>query len=299
VTGAGLPGDVELARLAGSIGARVREALRRGLQDVCRGESPSEAGDLKSTHEIDTQAAAIARESLDAWHCNVVIEGEAAAFDPDARFCVYIDPVDGSLNWERGIGDPAFVLAAAPGARATALDDLSFAFVQGLRSGDTYRTEHGRAIHRGALAGRERRLDCAAPHRLEDATGYLRAGYGGARRQLARTLPLYLGARDLRASDNAAIEFGEIARNAAHFMVEARSLSDGFNLLAWPLLRAAGGILRGLDGSDLPSRPWQPDARIDYVVAGGARLADDLLQRMRRYDEEGRAEFEALMERLA
>jgi len=299
VTGSRLPEDIELARLAGSVAARVREALRRRLQDARRGESLSDAGDLKSNHEIDARAAAIARQALDGWRCNVVIEGDTAALEPDAAFCVYIDPVDGSLNWDRGIGDPAFVLAAAPGPRAAGLDDLSFAFVAGLRSGDTYRTDQGRAIHRGALTGREHRLSCTAPDRLEEATGYLRAGYGGARRQLAHTLPLYLGARDLRASDNAGTEFAEVARNGAHFMVEARSLSDGFNLLAWPLVRAAGGVLRGLDGSDLPNQSWDPEARIDYILAGGARLADDLLERMRRFDEEGRAELEALMDRLA
>lgn len=292
------PGDEELARLAGTIASKVRASLRRRLQDHGGGESLLESGDLKSTHEIDAHAAAIARESFDAWHCNLIIEGDAAGSDADADFCVYIDPVDGSLNWDRGTGDPAFVLAVAHGPRARCLDDLQFAFVEGLRSGDTYRIEADRAVYRCALSGRESRLTAAAPARLEDATGYLRAGYGGARRQLARTLPLYLGARDLRASDNAAIEFGDIARNAAHFMVEARSLSDGFNLLAWPLARSAGGVLRGLDGADLPRQPFDPDARVDYVLAGGVALAEDVLARMQRFDTDGRADLEALMGRL-
>jgi fructose-1,6-bisphosphatase/inositol monophosphatase family enzyme len=297
VSGTAQPADDELTRLAGTIAARVRERLRRRLQDRGGGESLHHAGNLKSTHEIDDEAGTIARESFDAWRCNVVIEGEAVP-GSDADFCVYIDPVDGSLNWDRGTGDPAFVLAVAAGPVAGCLDDLSFAYVEGLRSGDTYRTEGGCAVYRAALAGREHRLRTAAPDRIEEATGYLRAGYGGARRQLARTLPLYLGARDLRASDNAAIEFGEIARNAAHFMVEARSLSDGFNLLAWPIVRAAGGALRSLDGADLPPGPFDPNACTDYVLAGSRTLAEDVLQRMRAFDARGRAELEALMGRI-
>jgi len=296
VTGRGLPADNEFARLAGTIAARVRERLRRRLQDRGGGESLRHGGNLKAVHEIDDEAGAIVRESLDNRRCNVVIEGEAVPAT-EADFCVYVDPVDGSLNWDRGTGDPAFVLAVAAGPRAGCLDDLAFAYVEGLRSGDIYRTDGGRAVYRAALAGREQRLRTGAPDRVEDATGYLRAGYGGARRQLARTLPLYLGARDLRASDNAAIEFGEIARNAAHFMVEARSLSDGFNLLAWPIVRAAGGVLRTLDGGDLPRQPFNPNAAADYVLAGGETLARDVVERMRAFGMEGRADLEALMDR--
>lgn len=299
MTGPQGPGDLELTRCAGTIAARVRETLRRRLQEHGFGESLREPRTLKSTHEIDAHAAAIARESFDAWHCNLVIEGESAPTDPNARFCVYIDPVDGSLNWDRGTGDPAFVLAVAPGATAQCLDDLSFAYVEGLRSGDTYRVDGTRAFHRSALTGREHRLRCGAPDRLAEATGYLRAGYGGARRQLAYTLPLYLGARDLRASDNAATEFGEIARNAAHFMVEARALSDGFNLLAWPIVRSAGGVLRRLDGGDLARHPFDPGRIADFVLAGNPRLADDLVERMQRFDRDGRAALEALVDRIA
>ncbi len=133
---------------------------------------------------------------------------------------------------------------------------------------------------------------------MQDATGYLRAGYGGARRQLARTLPLYLGARDLRAIDNAATEFGEIARDAAHFLVEARGISDGFNLLAWPLVRAAGGVLRGLDGGHLAQAAFDPARPVDYLLAGNAALADDALARLQRFEAAGRANLEALMERV-
>ena len=298
MTGSRGPDDIDLTRLAATVAARVRETLRRRLQEHGFGESLREPRTLKSTHEIDADAAAIARQSFDAWHCNLVIEGESGSLDPDARFCVYIDPVDGSLNWDRGTGDPAFVLAVARRAAAGCLDDLAFAYVEGLRSGDTYRVDGDRAFHRSALTGREQRLHCAAPDGLAEATGYLRAGYGGARRQLAHTLPLYLGARDLRASDNAAIEFGDVARNAAHFMVEARGLSDGFNLLAWPLVRSAGGVLRALDGSALAGQPFDPGRNTDFVLAGSRGLADDLVARMRRFEEHGRAAFEALADRI-
>lgn len=293
-----LPDDARLAGLAASMAADVRTSLLRQSTAADADESLIDPDDLKSAHDIDIRAAAIVRRALADFRCNVVIEGEAAEIDDAAAFCVYIDPVDGSLNWDRGIGDPAFVLAAAPGPRAARLDDLHFAYVEGLRSGDRYRTAGGDAWYHCYLTGRERRLRTAAPHRLAEATGYLRAGYGGARRQLAATLPLYLGARDLRAIDNAASEFGEIARNAAHFLVEARGISDGFNLLAWPVARAAGGVLRGLDGAEPAAAPFEPDAPLDYLLAGNADLAAALLDCMRRFAGGERPALEALLDRL-
>jgi hypothetical protein len=56
-------------------------------------------------------------------------------------------------------------------------------------------------------------------------------------------------------------------------MVEARGISDGFNLLAWPLLRAAGGTLLDIDGVPLAPQPFVPDTPCDYVAAGNAELA--------------------------
>lgn len=298
MTATGLPGPEQLAQLAAGIASEVRDALVRHRQERGGGERLHGAGDLKATHEVDEVATAAARAAFADWHCNLVIEGETPTIDPQAAFCVYLDPVDGSLNWDRGVGDPAFVLSAARGPRAESLDDLAFSYVAGLRSGDRYQAFGGVGRHRCGLTGRESRLQTAAPTRLADAIGYLRAGYGGARRQLLHTLPLYLAARDLRAHDNAAIEFGDIARNAAHFMVEARSLSDGFNLLAWPLLRAAGGVLLDLDGGDLSRQPFVPQATVDYVAAGNRALAEALLDCMHRFEQQDRAELDALLRRL-
>ena len=291
----GVPGDARLAEATAAIAARVRSAL---LERDDTGETLQDPSDLKSAHAIDRLAARIARRALGGYHCNVLVEGEVHEQDPRAAFCVYLDPVDGSLNWDRGIADPAFVLAVAPGPRADCVDALTFVGIEGLRSGDRYWTANGAAFHESGLSGRRRQLHTAAPRRVGEAVGYLRAGYGAARRQLARTLPLYLGARDLRALDNAAIEFGDIARNAAHFLVEARGISDGFNLLAWPLLRAAGGVLRGLDGSDLGQAPFDPDAPVDFLLAGNPELAEDALARLQRFERTDCGDFDALLGRL-
>ena len=265
------------------IAAGIRERLLAAAAAAAHGEETLlDPDDLKSAHAIDAVAREVIVEAFRDVACNIRIEGEPPIERADARFCIYVDPVDGSLNWDRGIGDPAFVLAIAPGAAARRLDDLSFACVEGLRSGDRYWTGDDGAWFRSAATGHCLHLRCNAPARVEAATGYLRCGYGGARRQLEHTLSLFLAARDLRAVDNAGTELAEIARNAAHFQVEARGISDGYNLLAWPIVRAAGGVLLDLEGGDIARRPFDPDQPVDYVIAGSRDLAAEIVRRMAR-----------------
>ena len=283
--------EPDLPALGRRLAAGVRARLVRDMSAAAGQETLVDAGDLKSAHRIDVHAADVAREVLRGARCNLFIEGEAAVRHDAPRFCVYIDPIDGSLNWDRGVGDPAVVLAAGRGAEANTLADLETAYVEGLRSGDRYWVADGAALHRNALTGARVALRCRGPGGLERATGYLRCGYGGARRQLERTLPLFLAARDVRAVDNAASEIAEIARGAADFMVEARGISDGYNLLAWPILRAAGGALLDLDGAALDTAPFDPAAPVDFVAASDRRLADEVVARVR---EQGPAAREAV-----
>ena len=69
---------------------------------------------------------------------------------------------------------------------------------------------------------------------------------------------------------------GDTEPTLARARIEARGLSDGYNLLAWPIARAAGGVLTDLAGADLPGRPFAPDAAVDYVLAGNRALASEV-----------------------
>ncbi len=285
---------IDFTALGQDAATAVRAAL---LGDAARGrgETLLDPRDLKSGHTVDDVASAAVRERIGGHDCNVYIEGETSEPDPEAAFCLYIDPVDGSLNWDRGIGDPAFVIAAAPGPAAACLDDLAFVYVEGLRTGDRYSADGASACYIEPASGERRELRCNAPDRVEAATAYLRCGYGGARRQLEHSLALMLAARDVRAFDNAATELADIARGSADFMVEARGISDGFNLLAYPLLRAAGATLVDLDGEPLAGQPFDPLQPRDYVAAGSDALARAVVDMIAR----SRAHQRSLLQALA
>lgn len=284
---------IDTATVGHAIAASIRERLVERLTEA--GPLQGAAGtDPKATHAIDEHAAEIATAALADHRCNIYIEGHAARIHPEARLACYLDPVDGSMNWDRRIGDPAFVLAWCRGPAANSLDDLEAAYVEGLASGDCYWVHAGRAMYHCQLTGRTTHLGPQPPVPLEQAIGYLRFGYGGAAAQLAATGGLLLAARDVRAVDNAAIEFCEIARGAAGFMVEARGLSDGYNLLAWPIVRAVGGALLDPGGAQLAQRSFVAERVQDYVVASSPGLAHEVVEYMRATTEPGRRAIDAL-----
>lgn len=285
---------IDTAALGHTIAAAIRERLIARLDEVGPAQEPPAGADPKAAHAIDEHAAEVAAEALAEHRCNIYIEGHAAHIHPQARLACYLDPVDGSMNWDRRIGDPAFVMAWCQGPEANTLDDLEAAYVEGLVSGDCYWAQQGRASYHCGLTRRTMALGRQPSLALEQATGYLRFGYGGAAAQLAATGGLLLAARDVRAVDNAAIEFCEIARGAAGFMVEARGLSDGYNLLAWPIVRAAGGALLDPVGAALAQRRFVAERVQDYVIASSPGLAHAVVEHMRASADGGRRAVEAL-----
>lgn len=236
------------------------------------GENMENPSDLKSTHEIDKKAASIATKLLSKYNCNVFIESVENSFDEAAEFSVYIDPVDGSLNWERGVGDPCVVIAISSKTKITCLNDLRFSFVYGLRSFDIYYSDLKQSYFISNITKKPIIINCISKKDIADATAYLRTGYGAAKQQLDRTLDLYTAVRDIRGIDNAAMEICEIARNAADVMVEARGISDFYNLLAYPILKTAGGHLTDLSGIDLGDQAIQFKSLYNYIACNNECL---------------------------
>ncbi|MGD1903628.1 MAG: inositol monophosphatase family protein [Geitlerinemataceae cyanobacterium] len=214
---------------------------------------------------------------LDRVACNVYIESWSVRHHPEAKFSLFIDPIDGSINWDRGIGDPCVALAISEKVEDVCLGDLSYAHVLGLRSGDSYETRDGYAYFRSGLTKLERPIRASAVTQLDRAMGYIKIGYGGAVKQLETCRPLLAQCQDLRSIDNSAIELCELARGASDFIVDGRGLSDSFNLLAYPILKCAGGLLLGIDGASLDRTSIAEGKTVDYVACANETLRDSVL----------------------
>jgi len=264
----------------------ISETIKSQLYTIVRdkgftGESLQDRHNLKSTHFIDIICSNLVTEILTEFNCNIFIESVNSSLKPDADFSIYIDPIDGSLNWERGVGDPSVVIAISNKSQINCLNDFTFSFVFGLRSQDVYYSDSENAYYVSSISKNTVTIKCHGHHNIADATAYLRTGYGAAQQQLDHSLLLYTAVRDIRGFDNAAMEICEIARDAADVLVEARGISDFFNLLAYPILKSAGGYLTDLNGIDLGQQTINIDSIYNFIACNNKPLLTEVLNKLR------------------
>lgn len=275
---------MDYLNLCKSISSKVKSELVTRLSKTgFIGESISNPDDLKSTHEIDKIAINIVQGALKDFNCNIFMESSGSYVKEDADFSIFIDPVDGSLNWDKGVGDPCIAVAISDKSKEIKFEDLSFAFIEGFRSGDVYYSANNKSHFISKILNKEFQIICKGKSKLSEATAYLRPGYSFAKNQFEGSFPVFFLSRDIRAIDNAGIEICEIARNAADIMVEARKGSDFFNLLAFPILRNAGGILCDLDGNKFDGRLINIDKQYDYIACNNINLLNETLNILREF----------------
>ncbi len=266
---------IQSRRIAYSIRDKLVEELSKAGYI---GDTNLDSTDLKSHHSIDKVATKVILGELRKTNAAIYIEGEAPII-PDKPACsIYIDPVDGSLNWDRGVGDPCIAIAISDNEKINCLNDLNFAYVYGLRSGDEYWAEKGCAYYFCNLTQNTHKINAAKTSGINNMVAYFRTGYGMAKKQLQKTLPLFYKVKDIRAIDNAGIEICEIARGASDLMIEARDGSDGFNLIAYPILKAAGGALFSLDGLDLGLQSIKLEHKLNYIALGNPNQIKKIIE---------------------
>jgi fructose-1,6-bisphosphatase/inositol monophosphatase family enzyme len=250
-----------------------------GLYGLKRSEDQA----VKATHQIDEVAFGLIRDELKGLPINLYMEGFEVIMGKDPLYNFYIDPVDGSRNWDRGVGDPCFCLAVSENKPLLKFSDLCFAFIGGYHSRDQYYLREGKAYYESATLEKGMEISTAnCTETLCNAHAYLKAGYSASRVHFAFCYPIYELVKDIRAIDNSGMDLCEIARSAADFSIESRKLSDFYNLLAYPIFHAAGGIITDLEGNDLYSLEFDLDGQYDFIAAGNNGLLKEILDKVKK-----------------
>lgn len=266
-------------KIAREISTKISDALISHLaKNGYNGIVSDNAENSKATHQVDKIASEVVINILQDVPCRIFMESFQYKSHPNPRFSIFIDPVDGSINWDRGIGDPGVCIAISNRLSEIRYKDIEFVYVRGLRTGDIYCYANGEAWYENKLTAKNWPLKLIKPIQLSDAMGYLKTGYGGARKQLDKTLPLFELCKDIRAIDNSAMELAELSRGATNFIVDARDLSDGYNLLAYPMINYSGGKITTLDGVEIGELELNPNQIINFVAASDHELHNHLLE---------------------
>ncbi len=233
---------------------------------------------VKDTHSIDYLAYKLIKKAATTQPYNIYMEGFEPLLVKSAKTNLYIDPVDGSRNWDRGVGDPCFCLAAAPADSDATFGSLFYSFIGGYFSGDIYYTQLGKSFFKSSRLQNTYQISSNQQVlKLSEAHAYLKAGYSAAQTSLDYSLPVFLAVKDIRAIENSGIELCEIARGAADLMIEARKISDFYNLLAYPIAKNAGVLLTDLSGNSLDDVIFDPTANYDFIAAANEKILAEVI----------------------
>ena len=126
-----------------NLSLKIKDVILRELSQFPSGSLQlleTQGADLKGKHQADEQVYRSLTQFFSSQQlpANIYIEsGPPLLCGTEAEFCIFIDPVDGSVNRDFGVGDPGIVIAYADG-RLPQFKDIFGGYVYGLRSRDTY-----------------------------------------------------------------------------------------------------------------------------------------------------------------
>lgn len=242
--------------------------------------------DLKGKHSCDREVYKRLKDFFlsNMTPANIFIEGEEPILcDRKAGFTVFIDPIDGSINRDLGVGDPGIVVAYSMN-NTSRFNDIFSGYVYGLHSGDIYYSVNGKSFYqkRNSSTPVEIRCDDSITS-LNEAILYYNDGYGSefAKQSFRKAGALPFFVQHHNAFDNTALEICQICRGAAHIRVEARSYeskgtmkgSDHANILtAFAIGKGARLIVTDLNGSPLDNVFIELDKTQDFICCSSKKL---------------------------
>ncbi len=248
-------------------------------------------GDLVTDTEIhaDKIIGDFLRPLILEWHetPELTIEGcdpvhRKRADDERARYRVFVDPLDGSLNFKTRRGALGLPFTAAvtvtqepPGGQALGFWDIIAAGVLDLRSGDQWVAERSRGC---TLNNKPVRTANVAIIDLKNTIIIGENYYPDNRERLAA---LFRGERGwLRNPGSAAYEMALVASGtaAAYVCGSQKNHELGAGYL---LVKEAGGVALDFHGHELRGHPYEFNAQTPIILAATQELGDALAKRLR------------------
>lgn len=243
--------------------------------------------DFKSEHIADDEAIKKIKEYFfsNNVQANVFFEGS----DPylcktHPKIALFIDPIDGSLNRDLGVGDPGIVIAFAKNHDEIRFKDIYGGCVYGIHSKNIYVSfDNETHFYQNHNSDPIKIMCDQAVIELKDVILYYNDGYGQhfskSTFKKAGSLPLFVKHRN--AFDNTAMEICQICRGAAHARVEARSVivneklkgSDHANILpAFAIGNGSGLLVTDLKGNSLNNEIIDLDKVCDFICCNNESI---------------------------
>ncbi len=173
---------------------------------------------------------------------------------------ILVDPIDGSNNAKRGVPYYAVSIAVLNGKK---LENLLAGYVLDLSSGTEYWAIKGE----GAWCN-GKRIECRGSDRLEMVA--FEASFPA--KDIDTILPALRSARKVRCLGAIALDLAIMANNAIDLLLVATP-SRSFDFAAGMLiLKEAGGIITGMDGSDISGINAGLERTVPLIAAANRNL---------------------------
>ncbi len=201
-------------------------------------------------------------------------EGEPQVFGKgDPEFTMVLDPVDGSDNFDRGLGFSGMSIALIPAGAPLAVGTVQYALVGDLLTGQASYAKKGS----GAFLDGQRIHTRAASSQLGDAFISCELNHFEVNRPLSSVLPRSGG---IRAFGCATRALALVAQGAldAHLDLRGRLTAENF-LGAALILAEAGGLITDVLGKALPEIHTLTE-RYSIIASGTDKLHEVLLKEL-------------------
>lgn len=246
------------AEIARSAGDRARELRAQGVTVAA---TKSSIADIVT--EADREVEALIRRQLAIARPDDAFLGEeGGTADGRSEITWVVDPIDGTVNYARGVPHYCVSIAAVEGGTDPAVWQVVASAVYAPATQELYRASLGG----GAFLG-ETKITVSDP----DGTALIATGFGydPATHQpdlaaVAKVMPM---ARDIRRMGSAALDLAAVA---------AGRLDGYFERGLQPWDWAAGALLVTEAGGQL-SR-WELDVKRPMTVAGGSKTHGELIK---------------------
>lgn len=245
------PRDID--RFLSDLVPRLGEIARKGFEDPgpVRYKSPGQP-----VTETDSRIEAVAREAiLTTWPDHSILGEEEGHTPGEAHTTWYIDPIDGTLNFSRGIPFFSVSIGAAQGGKPVVGHVL-----------DPLRREHFRAVQGEGAWLRDRRLRVSEATDLNEAAVSMQTTAGAEYFKKPDFFRhLHRVAQKTRKFGSIALEMAYVAAGRLDLLFAGKSRPQEWWDIAggWVLVEEAGGVV-----TDLQGRPLTEES--SHLVAGPA-----------------------------
>jgi len=246
--------------------------IKKGWQETEKFvKNPAKPGDVSRKFDLEVERIVIDYCKKNGLKVKIYSEemGEIK-FVKKPKYTFFVDPVDGSTNFRRGIEGTAFSIAVASGEieieKGLKLRKIQYALVGSIISGSICYAEKGKGTYyKGIFNGfKEKRVFSSKETSLENACAEIDLDFGSVSeiedisekksQKIERIFPLIYPERRvkfIRRAGSAALALLEVATGAVDAYIDVRDrLTPESWLGGYLLVKEAGGIFTNLEDKE-------------------------------------------------